>query len=310
MVENANAPTHFFVTGDPLIYGADVSIVLVILCILFALTKLKKWKWLWRDWLTTVDHKKIGIMYFISAILMLFRGGVDALLMRIQLAVPNNDFLQSEHYNQIFTTHGTIMILFVAMPLIFAFFNIVVPLQIGARDVAYPFLNAVSFWMFFFGAMLFNLSFVIGGSPDAGWTSYPPLSGLEFDQGPGENFYLMGLSISGIGSLATGINFIVTILKMRAPGMRLMDMPLFTWSVMASCLTILIAFPVLTVALALLAIDRLMGGHFFTMLHGGNDVYQPVLDVGSPGGLHRGAACVRDLLGSRLHLLTQEDFRL
>jgi cytochrome aa3-600 menaquinol oxidase subunit I len=270
MVENANAPAHFFVTGNPLIYGADAAIVLVILGIVFTLTKMKRWKWLWRDWLTTVDHKKIGIMYFISAILMLFRGGVDALLMRIQLAVPNNHFLDSEHYNQIFTTHGTIMILFVAMPLIFAFFNIVVPLQIGARDVAYPFLNAVSFWLFFFGAMLFNLSFIIGGSPDAGWTAYPPLSGLEFDSGPGQNFYIMGLSISGIGSLATGINFIVTILKMRAPGMRLMDMPLFTWSVLSSCLTILIAFPVLTVALALLAVDRLMGGHFFTMLHGGN----------------------------------------
>ncbi|MGZ4122552.1 MAG: cbb3-type cytochrome c oxidase subunit I [Tumebacillaceae bacterium] len=262
--------SHFFVTGDPLIYIADGMIVLTVLAIIYVLTKFKKWKWLWTEWLTTVDHKKIGIMYLLSAILMLFRGGVDALLMRVQLSVPNNSFLNAEHYDQIFTTHGTIMILFVAMPLIFAFFNAAVPLQIGARDVAFPFLNAVSFWLFFFGAMLFNLSFVIGGSPDAGWVSYPPLSELGFDNGPGENYYLMGLSISGIGSLATGINFVVTILKMRAPGMKLMDMPLFTWSVLASCVTILFAFPVLTVALAMLAIDRLMGGHFFTMLHGGN----------------------------------------
>ncbi|GIM46386.1 cytochrome ubiquinol oxidase subunit I [Collibacillus ludicampi] len=262
--------SHFFVTGDPLIYGADVSIVLVSLAIVFVLTYYKKWGWLWREWLTTVDHKKIGIMYMIAALLMLFRGGVDALLMRMQLAWPNVHFLKSEHYNEIFTTHGTIMILFMAMPLIFAMMNIAVPLQIGARDVAYPYLNAISFWLFFFGAMLLNLSFVIGGSPNSGWTAYPPLSGLEFNPGPGENFYLLSLSISGIGSLATGINFLVTILKMRAPGMKLMYMPLFTWSVLATCIIIIIAFPVLTVALALLFIDRLAGAHFFTMAAGGN----------------------------------------
>jgi cytochrome aa3-600 menaquinol oxidase subunit 1 len=271
MLENLKTfAQHFFVTGDPLIYGADVSIVLVSLAIVFVLTYFKKWRWLWDEWLTTVDHKKIGIMYFIAALLMLFRGGVDALLMRSQLALPNMHFLQSEHYNQIFTTHGTIMILFMAMPLIFAMFNIVIPLQIGARDVAYPYLNAVSFWLFFFGAMLLNLSFVIGGSPDAGWTSYPPLAELDFSKGPGENFYLLSISISGIGSLATGINFLVTILKMRAPGMKLMDMPLFTWSVLATCIIIIFAFPVLTVALALEFIDRLAGAHFFTILHGGN----------------------------------------
>jgi cytochrome aa3-600 menaquinol oxidase subunit 1 len=262
--------SHFFVTGDPLIYGADVSIVLVSLAIVFVLTYFKKWGWLWREWLTTVDHKKIGIMYLIAALLMMFRGGVDALLMRTQLAWPNVHFLKSEHYNEIFTTHGTIMILFMAMPLIFAMMNIVVPLQIGARDVAYPYLNAISFWLFFFGAMLLNISFVIGGSPNAGWVSYPPLAGLEFNPGPGENFYLLSLSISGIGSLATGINFLVTILKMRAPGMKLMYMPLFTWSVLATCVIIVFAFPVLTVALALLFIDRLAGAHFFTMTAGGN----------------------------------------
>jgi cytochrome aa3-600 menaquinol oxidase subunit 1 len=261
---------HFFVTGEPLIYMSDVAIVVVSLAIVFTLTYLKKWKWLWKEWLTTVDHKKIGIMYLISALLMLFRGGVDALLMRTQLALPNMHFLDPQHYNEIFTTHGTIMILFMAMPFLFALFNIVVPLQIGARDVAFPYLNAISFWLFFFGALLFNLSFVIGGSPDAGWVSYPPLTELATDPGPGENFYLLSLQISGIGSIATGINFIVTILKMRAPGMTLMKMPLFSWSVLASCIIIVFAFPALTVALALLMFDRLFGTHFFTMLHGGN----------------------------------------
>lgn len=260
----------FFVTGDPLIYGADVSIVLASIAIVAALTYFKKWTWLWKNWLTTVDHKKIGIMYILAALLMLFRGGVDALLMRTQLALPNMKFLEPEHYNQIFTTHGTIMILFMAMPLMFGLFNIIVPLQIGARDVAYPFLNALSFWMFFMGAMLLNLSFVIGGSPDAGWTSYPPLSELMHDPGVGENFYIWGIQISGIGSLATGINFMVTLIKMRAPGMSLMKMPMFSWSVFATCIIIILAFPILTVTLALLFLDRFAGGHFFTLDLGGN----------------------------------------
>ncbi|GMA50635.1 cytochrome ubiquinol oxidase subunit I [Alicyclobacillus contaminans] len=258
-----------FIT-EPMILGSDVMIVLVSVAIVFALTKFRKWGWLWREWLTTVDHKKIGIMYLIAALLMLFRGGVDAELMRTQLALPNMTFLDAEHYDEIFTTHGTIMILFMAMPFIFAMFNIAVPLQIGARDVAYPYLNAISFWMFFLGALLLNISFVIGGSPDAGWTSYPPLSELGFSNGPGENYYLLALSISGIGSIATGINFLVTILKMRAPGMTLWRMPLFTWSVLAACILILFAFPALTVALALLLLDRALGAHFFTILHGGD----------------------------------------
>jgi len=262
--------SHFFVTGDPMIYGADVSIVVASLAILFYLTYTKRWGWLWREWITTVDHKKIGIMYLIAALLMLFRGGVDALLMRLQLAVPNSHFLEAEHYNEIFTTHGTIMILFMAMPFMFALFNMVVPLQIGARDVAFPALNAISFWLFFLGAMLFNLSFVIGGSPDAGWLSYPPLSEKPYSMGPGQNFWIWGIQISGIGSLASGINFVVTILKLRAPSMRLRDMPLFTWSVMASSIAILGVFPILTVTLAMLYIDRFLGGHFFTMTAGGN----------------------------------------
>lgn len=258
-----------FIT-DPMILGSDVMIVLASFGIVFALTHFRKWGWLWREWLTTVDHKKIGIMYLIAAVLMLFRGGVDAEMMRTQLALPNMHFLNAEHYDEVFTTHGTIMILFMAMPFIFALFNVVVPLQIGARDVAFPYLNAISFWLFFLAAMLLNISFVIGGSPDAGWTSYPPLSGLQFSPGPGENYYLMSLQITGIGSMATGINFLVTILKMRAPGMKLMHMPLFTWSVLAACILIIFAFPALTVALALLLLDRVLGTDFFTMLHGGN----------------------------------------
>lgn len=260
----------FFVTGDPMIYGADASIILVSAAILVVLTYYKKWGWLWREWITTVDHKKIGIMYVIAALLMMFRGGADAVLMRTQLALPNSRFLASEHYNQIFTTHGTIMILFMAMPFIFAMMNIAVPLQIGARDVAFPYLNAISFWLFFFGAMLLNLSFVIGGSPDAGWVSYPPLAEGPFSPGPGENFYLLALQISGIGSMGTGINFLVTILKMRAPGMTLMRLPLFSWSIVAASILIIFAFPALTVALALLLIDRVAGAHFFTMVNGGN----------------------------------------
>ncbi|MDQ0190812.1 cytochrome aa3-600 menaquinol oxidase subunit 1 [Alicyclobacillus cycloheptanicus] len=262
--------SHFFVTGDPLIYASDVLIVLVSLGIIVTLTYLKKWKWLWREWLTTVDHKRIAIMYLIAAILMLFRGGADAELLRTQLAVPNNSFLTAEHYDQIFTTHGTIMILFMAMPMMFALFNAAVPLQIGARDVAFPYLNAISFWLFFFGCLLFNLSFVIGGSPDGGWTSYPPLTELGFSPGPGENYYILGILISGLGSTATGINFMATILKMRAPGMTLMKLPLFCWSVLSSSIIILFAFPALTVALALLLLDRTMGTDFFTILHGGN----------------------------------------
>ncbi|MWC27376.1 cbb3-type cytochrome c oxidase subunit I [Paenibacillus sp. MMS18-CY102] len=267
---NLNSFSDFFVTGDPMILGAQVSIALAMIAIVFVLTVFKKWGWLWREWLTSVDHKKIGIMYIIASILMLFRGGVDALLMRLQLAMPNTEFLHAEHYNAIFTTHGVIMILFMAMPFMFGLFNIVVPLQIGARDVAYPFLNSLSFWLFFFGAMLFNVSFIIGGSPDAGWLAYPPLSELSHSPGVGQNFYIWGIQISGIGSLATGINFVVTILKMRAPGMKLMKMPMFTWSVLSSCLMILFAFPILTVTMALLFLDRFLGAHFFTLDAGGN----------------------------------------
>ncbi|GAC42005.1 cytochrome aa3 quinol oxidase subunit I [Paenibacillus popilliae] len=263
---------EFFVTGEPMIYGAMASIVIASLAIVIGLTYFKKWGYLWREWLTTVDHKRIGVMYIIAAHVMLFRGGVDALLMRTQLAAPGMKFLDAQHYNEIFTTHGVIMILFMAMPFIIGLINVVIPLQIGARDVAFPRLNAVSFWLFFSGAMLFNISFVIGGSPDAGWTAYFPLASVEFSPTVGMNYYSIALQIAGIGTLMTGVNFIVTILKMRAPGMTLMRMPMFTWSVLITCIIILFAFPVLTVALALMMFDRMFGSQFFTMANGGMDM--------------------------------------
>ena len=254
------------------IYASMVAIGLTTLAIIAGLTYFKKWGYLWREWLTTVDHKRIGIMYIIAALAMLFRGGADAIMMRAQLAVPDNTLLDAQHYNEIFTTHGVVMIIFMAMPFIMAFMNIVVPLQIGARDVAFPRLNALSFWLFFMGAMLINISFVVGGSPDAGWTSYFPLAGNDFSESVGSNYYMFALQISGLGTLMTGINFITTILKMRAPGITLMKMPMFTWSALITNLIIVFAFPVLTVLLIMGTMDRLFGTHFFTTTGGGMDM--------------------------------------
>jgi cytochrome aa3-600 menaquinol oxidase subunit I len=254
------------------IYASMVAIGLTVIAILAGLTYFKKWGYLWREWLTTVDHKRIGIMYLISALLMLFRGGVDAIMMRAQLAAPENTLLDAQHYNEIFTTHGIVMILFMAMPFIMFFMNFVIPLQIGARDVAFPRLNALSFWLFFMGAMLFNISFIIGGSPDAGWTSYFPLAGNEFSESVGTNYYMIAIQIAGIGTLMTGINFITTILKMRAPGMTLMKMPMFTWSSLIANVIIVFAFPVLAVLLAMGTLDRQFGTNFFTMDNGGMDM--------------------------------------
>ncbi|MGM0846408.1 MAG: cytochrome aa3 quinol oxidase subunit I [Bacillota bacterium] len=263
---------EFFVTGDPLILGAQVSIALTMIGLLVGITYLKKWKWLWTEWITTVDHKRIGIMYIIAAVLMFFRGGIDGLLMKAQTSRPEMEFLSSQHYNEIFTTHGVIMILFMAMPFLIGLMNVVIPLQIGARDVAFPQLNALSFWLFFSGAMLFNLSFVIGGSPDAGWTSYFPLAGKEFSPSIANNYYAVALQIAGIGTLMTGINFIVTILKMRTKGMTLMKMPMFTWTTLTTSAIIVAAFPIFTVALALMTTDRIFGTHFFTVSGGGSDM--------------------------------------
>lgn len=253
----------------PMELGSDVLIILTVVGLLFVLTRYRKWGWLWREWITTVDHKKIGVMYLVASLLMLFRGGVDALMIRTQLAMPNATFLGPEHYDEVFTTHGTIMVFFMAMPLMFALYNAVIPLMIGARDVAFPRLNAISFWVFAFAGILFNISFVVGGSPNAGWTAYAPLTELPFNPGVGENYYLLALLISGIGTLASGINFLVTILGMRARGMTLMKMPLFVWSALVSSALILFAFPALTVALGLTMLDRLFGANFFTVAAGG-----------------------------------------
>ncbi len=256
----------------PTIYASMVAIALTVIAIIVGLTYFKKWGFLWREWLTTVDHKRIGIMYLVSALLMLFRGGADAIMMRAQTAVPENTLLGAQEYNEIFTTHGVVMIIFMAMAFIMALMNFAVPLQIGARDVAFPRLNAVSFWLYFFGAMLFNISFVIGGSPDSGWSSYFPLAGTEFSESVGTNYYMLALQISGLGTLITGINFITTILKMRAPGMTLMKMPMFTWSALITNLIIVFAFPVLTVALIMGTMDRLFATNFFTTDNGGMDM--------------------------------------
>lgn len=256
----------------PTIYASMVAIALTMVATLIGLTYFKKWGYLWNEWFTTVDHKRIGIMYLISALLMLFRGGVDAVMMRAQTALPENTFLNAQEYNEVFTTHGVVMIFFMAMAFIIALMNYIVPLQIGARDMAFPRLNLLSFWLYFVGAMLFNISFIIGGSPNAGWTSYFPLAGNEFSSSVGTNYYMWSLQIAGLGTLMTGINFVVTILRMRAPGMALMKMPMFTWSALITNIIIVFAFPVLTVALLMGTLDRQFGTHFFTVTNGGNDM--------------------------------------
>lgn len=257
---------------EPMILAAAISIVVGAVVIVAGLTYFKKWGYFYKNWLSTVDHKKIGIMYIAVALLMLFRGGIDALLMRAQTAVPDNGLLDAQHYNEIFTTHGLLMILFMAMPFVIGLMNIVIPLQIGARDVAFPRLNAVSFWLFAAGAGLLNLSFIIGGSPDAGWTAYFPLASTDFSPTVGNNYYSLALQLSGIGTLMTGVNFITTIIKMRAPGMTLMKMPMFSWSILITNIIIVFAFPVLTVALALMMFDRQFGTKFFAMQDGGMDM--------------------------------------
>ncbi|MGG1292384.1 cytochrome c oxidase subunit I [Bacillus smithii] len=224
---------------------------------------------LW-DYLTTVDHKKIAILYLMAGGLFFLIGGVEALLIRIQLAVPNNDFVSARTYNELFTMHGTTMIFLAAMPLLFAFMNAVVPLQIGARDVAFPFLNALGFWLFFFGGLFLNLSWFLGGTPDAGWTSYASLSLAS--KGHGIDFYVLGLQVSGFGTLISGINFLATIINMRAPGMTYMRMPLFTWTTFVASALILFAFPPLTVGIFLLMFDRLFGTNFFDVAGGGNTI--------------------------------------
>lgn len=223
------------------------------------------------DWITTVDHKKIGILYLIAGGFFFLVGGLEALLMRIQLMYPNQEIFVGGTFNQLLTMHGTTMIFLAAMPIIFALMNAIVPLQIGARDVAFPFLNSLGFWLFFLGGVLLNTSWFLGGAPDAGWTAYAPLSTPQYS-GLGVDFYVLGLQIAGIGTWLGGINFLVTIINMRAPGLTFMRLPMFTWSAFVTSALVLFAFPAITVSLVLLMFDRLFGGAFFDASAGGNIV--------------------------------------
>lgn len=258
---------------EPIVVVTLAAMVLGGLALLGAVSYFKLWGVLWRDWFTTVDHKKIGIMYVVVALVMLVRGFADALMMRAQLAAagPGSDgFLPPEHYDQIFTAHGVIMIFFVATPFVVGLMNIIVPLQIGARDMAFPFLNAFSFWIFVVGAALMMISLGVGEFAMTGWVAYPPLSGIEFSPGVGVDYYIWALQASGIGTLLTGVNLFITILRMRAPGMTLMKMPVFTWTVLVTSVIIIAAFPILTVALGALTLDRYLDFNFYTNTLGGN----------------------------------------
>ncbi|MGC1177036.1 MAG: cbb3-type cytochrome c oxidase subunit I, partial [Candidatus Saccharimonadales bacterium] len=259
--------------NGPIVLGGQLTMLIGGLGVIGLLTYKKRWHWLWKEWLTSLDPKKIGVMYIIVALVMLLRGAVDAGMMRAQQAVSvgsSHGFLTADHFQQIFSAHGTIMIFFVAMGLMFGLINLVVPLQIGSRDVAFPFLNSVSFWLFAAGMVLVNLSLAVGEFSAAGWLAYPPLSELAYSPGVGVDYWIWSLQIAGVGSLLSGVNFLVTILRMRCPGMSLMKMPMFCWSVLCTTVLIIFAFPILTATLAMLALDRTLGMHFFTAGGGGN----------------------------------------
>jgi cytochrome o ubiquinol oxidase subunit 1 len=254
----------------PLVAASIVGLVIIAV---LAWVTLKGWMpYLWREWITSVDHKHIGIMYTLLAMVMLLRGFTDAIMMRSQqaLAFQSPGYLPPEHYDQIFSAHGTLMIFFVAMPFVIGLMNFVVPLQLGIRDVAFPTLNSVGFWLTATGALLVNVSLVIGEFARTGWLPYPPLSGITYSPGVGVDYYLWSLEISGVGTLLAGVNLVTTVLKMHAPGMTYMRMPMFCWTTLASNLLIVAAFPILTATLAMLLLDRYLGFHFFTDEAGGN----------------------------------------
>jgi cytochrome o ubiquinol oxidase subunit 1 len=258
---------------NPIQMGASVFVMLFIGSVLAIVTVKGWWNYLWSEWLTTTDHKRVGVMYVLLALLMLLRGFIDAIMMRSQLAIAAGGaqgYLPPQHYDQIFSAHGTIMIFFMAMPFMVGLMNFVVPLQLGVRDVAFPVLNAVSFWLTATGALLVNMSLVIGEFARTGWLAYPPLSELQFSPGVGVDYYLWSLQIAGVGTLLSGINLVTTILKLRAPGMGYMRMPVFCWTALASNLLIVAAFPILTATLGMLLLDRYIGAHFFTNDGGGN----------------------------------------
>ncbi len=258
---------------EPIIMVAGAGMVGAAVLVLGLVTYFRQWKYLWTDWLTSVDHKKIGAMYIILALVMLLRGFADALMMRTQQALASNGgagYLPPDHFDQIFSAHGVIMIFFMAMPFVIGLMNVVMPLQIGARDVAFPYLNSMSFWLTAAGAILVNVSLVVGEFAHTGWLAYPPLSELAYSPGVGQDYYIWALQISGLGTLLSGVNLITTIFKMRAPGMTLMRMPIFTWTTLVANMLIVAAFPILTVTLAMLGADRYLGMHFFTNDGGGN----------------------------------------
>ncbi|XMR51720.1 cytochrome o ubiquinol oxidase subunit I [Escherichia coli] len=258
---------------EPIIMVTIAGIILGGLAIAGLITYYGKWQYLWKEWLTSVDHKRLGIMYLILGMVMLLRGFADAVLMRGQQVIASGGgegYLNAHHYDQIFTAHGVIMIFFVAMPLVIGLMNIVVPLQIGARDVAFPFLNNLSFWFTAAAVVLINVSLGVGEFAQTGWLAYPPLSGLEFSPGVGVDYWIWSLQISGLGTLLTGVNFFATIIRMRAPGMTMMRLPVFTWTALCANILIIASFPILTVTIALLTADRYLGTHFFTNDMGGN----------------------------------------
>ncbi|MEF3067778.1 cytochrome o ubiquinol oxidase subunit I [Pandoraea apista] len=258
---------------EPIIMGTLAVVLMGGAALLGAITYYRKWGYLWKEWITSVDHKRIGVMYIVLALVMLLRGFADAIMMRAQQAVAAGGeagYLPPHHYDQIFTAHGVIMIFFVATPLVLGLMNVIVPLQIGARDVAFPFVNSLSFWLSAMGAVLVMMSMFVGDFAATGWVAYPPLSELGYSPTVGVDYYIWSLQISGLGTTLTGINFIVTILRMRAPGMNLMKMPVFTWTALITNILIVAVFPVLTATLALLTADRYLDMHFFTNELGGN----------------------------------------
>ena len=258
---------------EPIVVATFCAVALGGAALVAALTYFKLWNYLWTEWFTSVDHKKIGVMYMILGIVMMLRGFSDAIMMRAQQAMAFNGsegYLTAHHYDQVFTAHGVIMIFFVAMPLVTGLMNFVVPLQIGARDVAFPFLNNFSFWMTVSGAVTVMASLFVGEFARTGWLAYPPLSGPAMSPGVGVDYYIWALQIAGIGTLLSGINLIATIVKMRAPGMSMMKMPVFTWTALCTNILIVAAFPILTAVLALLSLDRYVGTHFFSNDLGGN----------------------------------------
>ena len=258
---------------EPILVATFIAVALGGLAVLGALTYFRLWGYLWKEWFTSIDHKKIGIMYIIFAIIMLLRGFADALMMRFQQAIAFNGhegYFPPHHYDQIFTAHGVIMIFFVAMPFVTGLMNFVVPLQVGARDVSFPFLNNFSFWMMVAGGIIVMISLFVGEFAKTGWLAYPPLSDIAYSPDVGVDYYIWGLQVAGIGTLLSGVNLIATILKMRAPGMSMMKMPVFTWTAFCTNILIVASFPVLTAVLALLTLDRYVGTHFFTNTDGGS----------------------------------------